>query len=337
MTDTDIRRIEKEIDIFHKSHDAFKYARATAILNLLRSFEDGCRLIGPYEMAKKDSSELLEMNNRFFLDALDMAIKWAYCECTNDDTIDFTSDERYLCFSFLLMYNAKPYMDICSSYVSYSRGHFSAVTTDKNVIFSINKPIPQIINADYSIEIEYKYNYDKTKLVQASSQLKGVREEIISSINIDDGHVNYTITPNMWENTRKVLKLQYEMSREIPGEWVIDVFTLNEYCDVWVALSTWMMIHTVSCMFSGIPGGGLKDVVLAKTLDEIVQFVVCKTDISEATCSKIINLLVYDWNVKNNDVIYQPIIPLTSELYALSPHLFLNSNPERNLISIINK
>lgn len=333
----DVREIEKEIDVFHKDHDAFKYSRATSILNLLRSFEDGCRLIGNMELGLTGSPESMEMNNRFFLDALDMAIKWSYAECVDNDTIDFDSDNRYLTFGFLLLEYAKPYADICTAFISYSRGYFTADVKGKSIKFSILKPIPKILDADYQLEMKQKYSHKKPDIAQHISDLKSIREELISAITNDNGHVGYNITPSIWENTRQVLQFHYEASRELPEEWIIDGFTLSEYCDVWVTLATWMMIHTISCMYSGLPGGALEDVVITKTLEEIIQFVRDKSNASEIAIQKIIRLLVFDCNLKNNDVIYQPIIKLTSDLYGLSPNLFLNSNPERNLISIIHK
>lgn len=337
MGEIDIRKIEKEIDIFHKRHSAFNNSKATAILNLLRSFEDGCRLMGPIEMALTGSKEMMEMNNRLFLDAIDMAIKWAYSECKDDNSIDFTCDDRYLAFSFLLMFNAKPYVDICSAYISYSRGYFSAIVKDNKVSFSINKPVAKIIHADYSVEIKNKNNRYNLELIEIMSDFKNVKDEIISQIRIDDGHIIYTITPNIWAKTKKVLEFQFNSSRDLPGDWIIDGFTLNDYSNIWITLATWMMIHTTSCYFSGITGGALQDVVLTKSFDEIIQFIGNRADIDEPIIRKVIGLLVFDPNIRNNDVIYQPIIILTSELYALSPNLFLNSSPERNLISIVNK
>ena len=333
----DIREIEREVDLYHREHEAFSYSRATTLLNLLRSFEDGCRFIGTAELGLTGSPQIMETNNRFFLDALDTSVKWAYNECKSDDSIDLTSDGRYLIFSFLLLQYAKPYLDICTSFISYSRGYFSASVSNRNITFSVNKPIPAILNADFSLEMEQKYDFDKTSLVNKIGKMRGIREELISSISTDNGHVDYVITPNVWNYTKQVLKLQFDLNRELPGDWIIDKYTLDEYCEVWATLATWMMIHTLSCMFSGLPGAGLADVVVMRSLEEIADFIMSKTGFSQPVIQKIISILVFDWKLKNNDVIYQPIIQLTSTQYALSPHLFLNSNPERNLISIIQK
>lgn len=334
----DIREIEIIVDNNHKGHDGFKYSKATTILNLLRSFEDGCRLIGMAEMGMTGSKEMMEMNNRFFMDALDIAVKWAYIECTDDNSIELTVEsDRYLCCNDLLINYAKPYCDICSAYISYSRGFFTSTVSGRNVTFAINKPVPKILNADYAVELGHKYNRDYGELYQRIESLKAIRDDLISSISVLYGHINYTIASNVWEKTKSILEYHYDVSSELPNDWIIDEFSLQEYREVWVALAAWMFIHSQACIFSGIKGGALEDVVLLKTLEEIIEFIKSKTNVDDKICDKIINLLIYDYTLKNNDIAYQPIIRLTTEFFALSPSLFINSNPERNLISIIQK
>lgn len=62
-----------------------------------------------------------------------------------------------------------------------------------------------------------------------------------------------------------------------------------------------------------------------------------KTDLKLSCIKSIIELLTYDVNIKNNDIVYQPFVVIEENLLGLAPHLILASRPERNLISIIHK
>ncbi len=68
------------------------------------------------------------------LNALNILIQWIYHDCpsTNEDMLEKSIiSERYLAIADLLQNQAKPYSPICSAYISYSRGHFSAQVNEK--------------------------------------------------------------------------------------------------------------------------------------------------------------------------------------------------------------
>lgn len=98
-----------------------------------------------------------------------------------------------------------------------------------------------------------------------------------------------------------------------------------------------VLFHTYVCLISDIPGAAVNDAVLLKTKEEYVEILQLHSNLSHEEFEGIFNFLVYDMNLKNNDAILQPFIPINDSLFALAPHLLLASRPERNLITLIHK
>ena len=71
--------------------------------------------------------------------------------------------------------------------------------------------------------------------------------------------------------------------------------------------------------------------------DDFINHFHSFSDMSRTEFEKIFDYLIYDNNIKNNDPILQPFIPIRNNLFAIAPHLVLASNPERNLITLIHK
>lgn len=119
-----IRQIEQEIDNFHKLAAIFSVNRSQALFDVLRVFEDLCRLAALQSFIL--SIDEVEGISRAQMDGLKTALKWIYDECSyTSDEFTFSFDHNaYLGIGFFLMNQAIPYSQICDGYVGYSRGVF---------------------------------------------------------------------------------------------------------------------------------------------------------------------------------------------------------------------
>lgn len=78
-----IREIEKIIDNHHINHDVFKIPRNQAVFNVLRIYEDLCRL-------NDITTEILNLSGlenivRANMDVLNVSLQWIYALCANDE------------------------------------------------------------------------------------------------------------------------------------------------------------------------------------------------------------------------------------------------------------
>ncbi|MGC5327290.1 YecA family protein [Brevibacillus sp. SYSU BS000544] len=330
-----LRKIERKIDDFHKSSRVFTYTRPTAILNALRVFEDGCRLGAQAVLSKTGDPVDYSMEIREQLNSIDIVLKWIFSECKPDTQIDSTCDKRYVDFANLHYHHARQYFGIYNAYVSYSRGKYRAIVNEKQrkVSFEPNAHLINIVISNFS---EALYNHNG-KEAPTNFVLLQVLEELEQSIRVKDKRISYDISDKVWSVAKQLIERQWIESSELPLEWVFDRFSLKEFRDVWIAFGSWMWIHSFACLHSGTVGAALEDVVVVKKKEDVINFISQKSDVSHDVLSNIIDYLVYDSKLKNNDIIFQPLIPLFDSYIAFCPHLFLASRAERNLIMLMHK
>jgi hypothetical protein len=335
-----IRQIEQLIDVHHKNCSALKYKRGTALLYALRIFEDACRLGGISETGVGGDSLDQSLLIREQLNSLRTSINWIYEECYYDpkEPIDYVLDESK-CYEFAELHfdYAKPYYILCGAYIGYSRGRSDAqyFENSKKIVFSKDENETSIYVTDVLETISSDSTPDMTW--SESQRIHLQKLELMKSIYTIDGHIHYRVTDEIWEAFCFLMQRQWDCSSELPLEWEFDNFTLKGFRAFWINLATFCLIHMFACLVSNIPGAAAEDAVVLKTKDEFYKILRIRSKLTNKEFETIFNFLTYDHRIKNNDVILQPFVPISSDVFALAPHLLLSSRPERNLITLIHK
>ena len=335
-----IREVEKIIDDFHKQSPVFSLNRKTALYHTLTVFEDMCRLGGTANIGLFGDSLEYSFLIREQLDALNILIQWIYKDCpaTQEDVLDKRIiPYRYMSIGDLLEKQAKPYSPICSAYISYSRGQFSAQTNinQKRITFSDNPQKRSIVISDMMESLMRDHNAGAQLI--APPDLTVASQKLISSINFQDGHICYRTDEEVWDTFQQMMERQWTQTSELPEEWKFDTFSVGEYKRFWITVATLCIIHMTACLKSDIPGADVEEAVITKAPLEFIQFISKKSGVSEESTTAIMRLLTYDNRIRNNDIVYQPLVLIDEDMLALAPHLILPSRPERNLISLIHK
>lgn len=334
--------IEKVVDNYHKRNPLFKRSRATVLLNLLRTFEDMCRLNPMNIMASIVSPDYLDVSLHNSLDAIDMAIQWAYeCCLDNSEASEKVEPEVYL-QSGATLFDAQNYRVVCDNFTYYSRGRLHANYNEKNrrLTFSFpnKKDGTSIELADFIMRQQKKKASLSTMEFESNFQeLVSIKDKLAGSIYFEGDQIKYQIDDEIWNAFYSVSKMQIDHSSELPDEWTFRTFNLGEYKQVWSVLLTIAQIHHMACLLSGKKGAAIESVVLLKRIGELCNEIALKIDLDIGKIGDIISFIIYNPEIKNNDVIWQPLINLYDDILAISPHLITTSNPERNLISLINK
>ena len=108
--------------------------------------------------------------------------------------------ERYLEAAQLLELQAKPYSPICSAYISYSRGYFSATVneTQKKITFLDNPENRSIVISDM---VESILRDQSTGLKFPPVQdLSLAKSKLIASIKFQDGCISYSTDESIWDS-----------------------------------------------------------------------------------------------------------------------------------------
>lgn len=335
-----IREVEKVIDDYHKQSPIFMLNRKTALFNALTVFEDFCRLGGTASIALTGDNLEYSFLIREQLDSLNVLIQWIFQDCphNSDDILDMSIiPQRYMDTASLLQFEAVPYSPICSAYISYSRGHFSATVNEKQkkITFFDNPENRSIVISDMMEAIlkdqSIKPHFSPTQ------DLPSARNKLISSIKFQDGHIWYNTDEEIWNPFKIMMERQWIYTSELPEEWKFDAFSILDFKRFWVAIATLSVIHMTACLKSGIQGADVEEAVLVKSPSEFIQIIADKTELSTDSITAILKFLTYNSHLKNNDIVYQPFVEIQKDKLALAPHLILASRPERNLISLIHK
>lgn len=335
-----IREVEKVIDNYHRQSPFFSLNRKTALYNALTVFEDSCRIGGTTNLALIGDGLEYSLLIREQLDSLNVLIQWIFHDCSHKDNdileMDIVS-KRYLDTAGLLQFQAKSYSPICSAYISYSRGNFSATINEKQkkITFLDNPEKRSIVISDM-MESILRDQASGLKF-SPTQELPLANKKLLSSIRFQEGHISYRTDDEIWKPFKDMMERQWIHTSELPDEWVFDAFSINDFKQFWVTIATLSMIHIIACLKSGIPGADVEEAVLVKSSNEFMQIIMEKTDISTDSIVAILKLLTYNNRLKNNDIVYQPFVEIDTDKLALAPHLILASRPERNLISLLHK
>lgn len=327
----DIREIEKIIDDAHKNHPFFASSKRCAIIKLLATFEDMCSL----SMAASILNPVAFAQIREYMDALNMALKWVESCCTDtlEEHVAFSEDD-YASASNLMLDYSLPYSVICSGYIAYNRKRMIADVRENVVEFNLREDQNKSAWADIVRETE---NHSFGEIMNISSQvgLMYSSEQLKKNTFIENDQLCYSLTDGIIDTFKKIATAQWELTKTLPTSWKFDEFTLAEYREVWITVTTLCNIHLVACTTLGDVNLRLTQSLIMKSKDEIIGILNTVSGIDPQTIQRILNYITFEPKRQNGDIMYQPIIQF-EDTVVITPFLFMGSRPERNLLALIN-
>lgn len=339
METRNIREIEQVIDRAQEDKEIWKIDRELLLYNALVAFEDINRFGSMIEFFTGGNLGAFISNN---CDAIDMLIRWIYMYSSsiNKEFIPKILPDLYIEMGMLLKQDTISYRSICDSYILWSRGKASAK------LYNDGKGVEFSYLQDNRNRIEI-YDLMRSNNKKNSYINNGIEDFDIDLINkieaidiyIEDNKLKYDIDEKIWGQIYKICKEIVDSNSELPEIWDFNGFTLGDYKKVWAALLSQSFIHYIKCIKSGITGMAVEYCVVLKTKDELINFIQKLVSVEYEVIRNIINLITYsqEYYDKKIDLIWSPIVPVKDDSIAISPSLIMYSNPERNIISLINK
>lgn len=329
----DIRDIEKIIDVFHENHPAFTGTKQQMVYDLLATFEDLCSLaimgsiLNPFSLRKI----------RDYMDALNQTLNWVHNSSLNSSEVPINSkneESRYENCASLINDYALPYSVICSGYISYSRKRLIASVEENNVTFDLpangNKSAWNDILRETS-QMGIKGFMEAVNPMKVSSAYGKLKERI----SIQDEELCYELTGEVIDAFSEIVSKQWEATKTLPPSWKFDLFSLEEYRKVWIALATLCYIHLFSSLTIQDALVRLKNSTIIQPMDSIINYVEFMTSIDKETVKNILDYITFEPEKRNVDIMYQPIVVMPGSIAVIAPILFVDSNPERNLLSVV--
>lgn len=336
-----LREIEGILDNHHKSLEILSEPRPRVLLHVLRVFEDMTRLRGfldtkPIVLGQRE----VELHN--FLDFLAMAVQWVFDECPNEDIdLPLDVDAGLYAASFELLTTAGDYCGVCDGFTMWSRGRHCVELDEEHK--RIDFGLPAEANTAYEAADVVLDNRKKTESISSPMfagllfKMLPANNQLCGSIQQKDGQIEYEIAPDVWEAYKEFSAAATEITFELPEEWDFGSFTLGEYALFWQTLHARCMIHAYACLNSGVEGAGIESVVLIISPEELAADLSARCELPAAKIRTIVDYITFDPAITNNDVIFQPLIPVSDGRLAVSPSLVMASKAERNLACLVNK
>lgn len=329
----DIRNIEKIIDTFHEKHPAFTGTKQQMAYDLLATFEDLCSLaiigsmLNPFSLKKITD----------YMDALNQALNWVHNSSLSSSEVPINSrieESRYENCASLINDYALPYSVICSGYISYSRKRLTASVEENNVTFDFpengNKSAWNDILRETS-QMGIKGFMEVVNPIKISSAYEKLKERI----SIQDEELCYELTREVIDAFSEIASKQWEVTKTLPSSWKFDLFSLEEYRKVWIALATLSYIHLFSSLTIQDALIRLKNSTIIQPMDNIISYVESMTSIDKNVIKNILEYITFEPEKKNVDIMYQPIVVMPGSIMVITPILFVGSRPERNLLSVV--
>ena len=325
--------IENIIDDAHKGHKIFKINRALAIYSILSTFEYTCSssmmesILNPF--ALKNIIDLM--------DSLNMALIWVneLCPVSNDSTIQLgISEECSQQCSDLLNNYAYPYSVICSGYIGYSRKRFSADVIDNCVTFNLSDDQNNSAWSDILREAT-EHNISSLSSLINPLELLRATSDIKNHTTIENGTLCYSLSSDVFDTFEKMARAHWEVTKTLPENWKFESFSLAEYKEFWIALTSLCYVHLCSCFSIENQLLKLKNSIIVQNNQCIIDYIKSRTELDEEKIKILIDYITYEPQKTNVDIMYQPIISLSDNTIIITPTLFMGSRPERNLLSVV--
>ena len=271
------------------------------------------------------------------MDSLNMALAWIneLCSVSTDSSIllEMSEECNQQCYDLLHNY-AYPYSVICSGYIAYSRKRFSANIVDNCVTFDLpdnqnNSAWNDILRESASNDLcSLSTLINPYELLRASGEIK-------KHAAIENGMLSYALSGDVFDAFEKMARAHWEATKTLPESWTFDKFSLAEYKEFWIALTSLCYVHLCSCFSIMDQLLKLKNSTIVQNKQHIVDFIKSRTELDERKILTLIDYITYEPRKANVDIMYQPIVALNDNAVIITPTLFIGSRPERNILSVV--
>ena len=332
----ELRKIEKEIDLYYKSNPLLNLPFATAAWSLLAVAEHE---IFMKELTGTNGIQGIHALASHFAVELEHPLSWLYGSCKQGGQVSFVFDEDLHKASKDLFELGKNYACFVFAYTCASR-RVLGLKPQGSTIQSTGDLFTNIEYEAYNILIDSYQEQETLSLINFDS-LHSLRNAIGYSLKVNGERFKYKLNPKIVADMIAVMKPGFDSMFSLPSQWQFSRYSLGDFRKVFGAVCAIAHIHwTARCMavFQGCHDMGYVDSIYMRPFGDLLRQVVRYSGVPESEVRSILDDLSYG----NRDILQpnpalQPLIKLNSEVYAIVPHLWICSSAERNLTALLNK
>ena len=327
-------QIKKEVDCLYMSNRLVSLPFPTAAWNLLAFSENEALKESFHPVTSQDISVIVDT----LVNKLNYPMRWLYRTCKRANEVLCSFNDNHWRSSRDLVKLGKKYNDFVAAYTYASRGWIGLDLHQSTIVPSEN----------FSVGIEYEAYNRLIKPHESQASTSSVVLEIVqqlnpmieSSLTIQGDRFSYKLNPKMVAEARKLLLTPVlDDFFLLPSEWQLSRYTFGEFRQVFESISAMAAIHAIARRKAREQGcSGYPDSICMPTRDELQARVARYSEVSDSTVRHILDDLTYgNQGMLNPDPALQPLIKLNPKVYAIMPHLWIGSSPERNLTVLLNR
>jgi hypothetical protein len=337
--------VEPYIDNLYLQSPLLKRHRDSAVIHLLRTFDDWNRV---RTMKPLFEGKQLQFHAtlRWSHLAIPWALRWVWNGCPVEGNASLDLDWAAYGEATTLMDLSFRYYQLCRCFILYSRGHFGVETfkDQKRIRFFFRSKAEQQRDAASQVEEIVR---DTPSVPDSIFTFLDESMPVINTIlpHYIDKRDEFSIrcdTPHdmlAYFKQWAILNID-EMKFDMPGRWQFGTFSLEQFRSFWLSLCTVALAHIAAHQLAdeavGTKGGAVGSVVM-QTTKEWLKSAGSLFPIPEAAWHSIFELLIYEPTRKYWDPFWQPIIRALDGTLIISPHMIISSSPQRNLITLLTR
>ncbi|MGE3560093.1 MAG: hypothetical protein AB7J53_14115 [Nitrospira sp.] len=326
-----LRAIESDIDNAYKTNPLVKLNFSEAGWNLLAFGED----LFFKQQVSEDHNTIHKsaVLADTFINALCYPLHWCYSSCSGYGRI--TSSHNNYQSTWDLLDLGINYVDFCTVFTYASRGMIELGVEAQELI-----AVHDLL--DHS-EYEAYNRLIRPSLSSEAPVSAGVEllETIRASLRISNDRFSYKLTRPIANRAQQAIGSAIDQRFALPDTWKFSRYSLGDFRRVFRAITGIAFAHWCArCLATsdGHEALGCKDSIFLTNRDDLLTRIENYSGVKGAIVSDILDDLTYgNFLGRMSDPALQPLIPLNPKIYAIMPHLWINSSAERNLTVLLNR
>ena len=329
----ELKKAAEEVKDCYKSNPLMELPFATAAWSFLSFVED--------DMLKRcrEFSNLRDQHiqNSEFLVELEHSLSWLIGACKPEGQVSFTFDEHNYELANDLFKFSKKYESFVFAYTLSNHNWIELKVSD----FTIQPTGDFFKNYEYEV---YNILIDANLFVEASTSVNYERfpiNAIENTLRVVSDKFHYKLNPKMVSDTITSLKPLFDEIFMLPSEWQFSRYSLGDFQQVFQAICAIAHIHWIVRIMAtarGCEPKGNSDSLYILTFEELVRRIVRYSGVSEEIVKHILDDLTYGKGaISHSELAMRPLIKLNSDYYAIVPHVWVCSSPERNFTALLNR
>lgn len=337
--------VEPYIDSLYLQAALLKRHRDSAVVHLLRTFEDWSRF-GTAQSLLRNEKIQFHVRLRWAHEAIPWALRWVWSDCPRAHSASLDLDWDAYGEAVELMQLGFKYYQLYRCFVLYSRGFFGAeaLKEQKRVRFFFRSNEEERRDAASLI---YSILQDNPRMPQVLADFLAADMPVINTVlpyyieKTGEFSIRCETPPDILEYFKRWATLLVEYMRfDMPGAWQFGNYSLDQFRSFWTSLVcitlAQIKAHDLGDGAVGTKGGAIGSLVMQMSEGSLMK-AGNLFPIPEEAWRSIFSALVYQPSRKYWDPFWQPIIKTLNGTLLISPHLIAASSPQRNFITLLNR